>query len=387
MEMYVVKLLREIIKNSLIKNPILYKRFKLDFYSCCQKIYVNCVYVLDIVSEKYPQEHFFKSKEFITDNFLFSIAYSKLICDDYLDNREIMNDFINKKLKSLYNGKFNIKTWNESSSEFVIFFYLICSIFFKSDLYKDFVKIEYEPDGANNKRFEYSFVFKDRQMNIEVKAIDCDPLSRDNLKGVKDGQLLGKSYFPNVKLSEFLSNDVLENINEISSNYRQVKKNIKRIKEKCILRAKDINIGFLIINYGTSREEYFSYLLNKEKGIIDLVNLDGIDNLVLFSMCTSTTLMFDEVYDNDHILSFANSFNEEKEVFFEKLRLDNYIYKDGKIKINYDIVNQQYGIYKYIRRKGIETIQPYYIKEEIVDNVSKQITELNNVFNLVNYFD
>lgn len=52
-----------------------------------------------------------------------------------------------------------------------IFLYLFFGIFIKSDLHKKFVKLEYEPDGNAQKKFEYSFVFSDlKRLKIAQKT-------------------------------------------------------------------------------------------------------------------------------------------------------------------------------------------------------------------------
>ncbi len=59
-------------------------------------------------------------------------------------------------------------------------------------------------------------------------------------------------------------------------------KNVKKINEKCTEDAKTIHLGFLMINYGTSREEFISYLMHPEHGYLIRNPLDKMDALVLF---------------------------------------------------------------------------------------------------------
>jgi len=367
------------IKGELNRYSLLYERFNISMVDCYNEIFKNYVKILKIINDEYSDNHLFKAREFVMDGVLFSLAYSEYVCSNYLGNQQIIMDFVKKKLKSIERGKFSIKKFNENLSEYMIFFYLVCGIFFKSDLYLDFDKLEYESEGANNKRFEYTFKMKsNRNINVEVKALDCDPFSKDNLNKFKfrDGDILAKSFFPNTKLEEFFNKDDLNEITEISSNYRQLKKNVKRIKEKCESNG-EINLGFIIINYGTSREEFFSYLLNSKNGILNLINTDGISNLILFSMCTHTTLMFDEVYENGHILSFAAKHNEIEDEVFRKLRLDNFIFKDGKMREGVsEIAEEKFGVYKYIMRNEILTILRYDIEDDIIDEETKNFKDI-----------
>ncbi len=206
-----------------------------------------------------------------------------------------------------------------------------------------------------------------------MKALDCDPFSRDSKifkdKIFKDGDKLGKAYFPNTKLVDFIG-DKIKSVVEISSNYRQLNKNIRRIKEKFEVRNdKDVNIGVVVINYGTSREEFFSYLLNNEYGLINVQDFGNIDNLVLFSMCSGTTLMMDEVYENEHIFSVCLKSDEFKRNIYNSLRLNDYIVEDGKVEKRFEeFKNEEFTLYKYIIRNGFYTIQPYDIEDSIIDS-------------------
>ena len=184
------------IEGTLKNYTILYERF-ICKNIIDEQIYKSYIKIVDIIENVYPDKHLFKRDKFLFDEILFSLAYCDFICDKYLGNRDIMSDFINKKLKSTYKGKFDIKTYNENLSEFMIFFFLFISIFFKSDLYNNFKRLEYESEGADNKRFEYTFVLVDKRINVEVKALECDPFIKDNISinGLKDGDLFIKIIF------------------------------------------------------------------------------------------------------------------------------------------------------------------------------------------------
>ncbi|WP_407301533.1 hydroxymethylbilane synthase [Clostridium botulinum] len=379
-----VDLLQIMIYTTLRQEPILFLRFKISIEECYNEILVNAQEILNIIDKTYPINHIFKTKKFVTDKFLFSFSYSKFICKKYLNNTEMMDDYINKKFKSMNKGVFNYKSLNENLSEFSVFFYIFCGIYFKSELYKIIDHLDYEPNGSNNKKYEYTFVLKDKtKLNFEVKTLDCDPFSKDAkiLKDIKlkDGDILGKAYFPNSNLENFIDYKT-NGIVEISSSYRQTNRNIRNIKKKFETRNdKDINIGVIVINYGTSREEFFSYLLNDEYGLINVQDFGNIDNLVLFSMCGHTTLMMNEIYENEHIFSASINTDRYKKDIFNSLRLDNYIIKDGKIESRfYDFKTEKFSLYKYIMRNGFMTIQPYYIEDNIIDD---ELSELRDIYN------
>ncbi|GAB6169079.1 hypothetical protein JCM1393_15390 [Clostridium carnis] len=363
--------------SNLDRYPVLYERFYMNKLYCYEEILKSAYDILEIIKTDYPKGHLFLRDEFIFDEMLFSIAYCNFIGKKYLGNVEIMNDFINKKLKSMYKGVFSIKVFNENLSEFMIYFYMLTSIFFKSDLYKDFKTIKYETIGANNKRFEYTFIIGNKEINIEVKALDCDPFSKDNLdvRELKDGDIFIKSYF-NRPIEEY--NIIkLNKVKILSSNYRQLKKNIKRIDEKCKKTdLNTINLGFVIINYGTSREEFLSYLFNSKYGIMNLYDVKNVDGIMLFSMCTDTTLLFDEVYLNDHILTALLNDNIENFKLFEALRLDKYIYNNGCVIDDItSIVEEEYQLYRYILKGGLMTIESYYIDENIIEEKINTLNE------------
>lgn len=371
------------IEANLDNYDILYKRFKLTRYECLDKLLIEYYNILNIIEDTYPKNHIFNKEQFVFDELLFAMAYCKFISKKYLKNEEIINDFIIKKLKSLHKGEFSIKTFNENCSEFIIFFYLICSIFFKSDLYKDFSHIEYEPNGAKNKKIEYSFIFKDIILNIEVKALDCEPFrkDRDVLTGVADGDLFAKVYFPGRELKEYIDRDKYDNIKELKSNYRQLNKNIKRINEKFLHKNNnEINIGFVIINYGTSREEYISYLLHKDNGILNNFKELNIDNLVLFSMCACTSLFFEEILEKQHLFSILNVDKIKKyDCLFNKLRLDNYIFW-GKGYVASELneieeIDEEYHIFKYVLKNGLCNFCRVEIDDAEIANEMEEIKE------------
>lgn len=109
------------------------------------------------------------------------------------------------------NHVFSLKLFNEGYSELEIFLYLVLGLFCYSGEYANFDKLEYEPSGSNNKRFEYAFLMKNRKrINVEVKALECAHQYSDKLELVKmkDGQLFYKNYFPACDESEIVPHDI-----------------------------------------------------------------------------------------------------------------------------------------------------------------------------------
>lgn len=370
------------------RNNYLAKSLNITLEAFYKNILKNKLEILEVIETKYPKYHMFKNDRFKFGAYLFCFAYAKLVCEDFLNNSEIMDDYIRKKFISKYNGKFCNKTYNENLSEFTVFYYILTSIFVESDLYKDIQSLEYEGEGANNKRYEYSFKFKDgKKINFEVKTMTCDPFIKAELNRMKlkDGDLLYKTYFPRIKIEDYIAIDLEYKENEISSDYRKTKKNIKNINYKFKKDLEeDINIGVLCINYGTSIEEFISYIYNEEYGILNKgIDIGNIDSLTLFSMSSAANSpTLDDLYQNNHVLSICNKDND----MFKKLRLDKYICNEGKFNQVFESCKDEYyGIYKYIDRNGYVHIVPSYVKEETInkffgiveDGVSRLDTMVN----------
>jgi len=381
-------LIEQRIKGQLSIEPILYKRFKISFDECYFNIFNKYFEILEYVENEYPKNHIFRTNGFILDAMLFSLAYSSFIVPKFLKCNNIMNDFIIKKLKSEDHNGFSTKKFNEDYSEFQIFFYLFSSIYFRSDLYLDLIGLDYEPSGFENKKFEYSFKFWEFKLNIEVKALDCDPFIKDNVNMFEhnNGDLFYKSYFEANKniIDKFIPEDITKSAIKISSNQRQLARNIKKIKKKCNGRNPyEVNIGFIIINYGTSREEYFSYLFNPKHGIMktDGLELGDLHGLVLFSMYTTTTLFLDEIMDFEHAFTINDKIDYNTDTLFTKLRLGNYAYKNGIIRKDLiEFANEEWGLYKYVYTNGLVTI----LRENIPDNMIKeQLEDFQNKFNVI----
>lgn len=160
-------------------------------------------------------------------------------------------------------------------------------------------------------------------------------------------------------------------------------KDIKKISEKFKSDSQDdINIGALCINCGTSIEEFISYIYNESYGIIKKgITFDNIDNLITFSMSlVANSLSLDELFDWSHVLSICNKNNK----IFKKMRIDKYIFNDGKINDNFQkYINDYYGIYKYMCRNGYVHIVLAYIYEETINEVLNIVQEPKEVRELL----
>ena len=352
-----VLFLKSFIRKNLKECPQLLKAFKVDVETAQKEIYKKYELMYSIIKDKYPSNHPFQREEFLYDAMSFSLAYCMYVIPIYLDNTVVINDFLHKKLVCSKKGLFDSKIFNESYSEFEIFFYLFVGIFCKSERYKEFCRLEYEPNGNLNKRFEYAFVFRDYKINVEVKALECAPEFSDNIdfKTMKHGTRFYKNYFHSYDEKEIIPEEVLQNAKKLKSNYRQVGKNIKKINEKCIEDKKVINLGFLMINYGTSREEYISYLMNSKQGYLKRNPLDKLDAVILFSMCMDTDLLMEEIIRQEHIFVFPNLRKNNVDLFAD-LRLNNYVCEEetNPYTVFFDNV---YGEFVGIKENGMVTIQ------------------------------
>ena len=375
-----------LIQSNLIKSnivyqlneyPQLYLAFSMPKEELVANLYKEYERIFNYAKVHYPDNHILRQNTIFFDAIFFSLAYCSFVVPKYLHNTEMMKDMIERKLVCTDKNKcFSWKLFNESFSEFEIFFYLFSSIFLKSDLYKEFVKLEYESDGNKNKRFEYSFIFVKQKINVEVKALECAPELSDkyDLLKMQDGTRFYKNYFFS-QPDDIVPFEIRNKSIKLKSNIRQVGKNIKKINEKCKESESEINLGFLMINYGTSREEFISYLMNESDGYLVKNPLDKIDALVLFSMCTNTDLLMEEIQKQNHIFVFKNE-NRADERLLIDLRLNNFV-QNNDMSPYRNLFNERYGEYIGINRNGIVTIQRNNLTKEQLDEACDIIAHQN----------
>lgn len=376
-EEYQKIMITSFIEKCLQENPHLIVPFHLDENIAIQKIYEQYIILKKVVSATYPSDHIFQHTEFLFDAMCFTITYCMFIVPTYLHNEDMMSDLINRKLKCDVKNHFDLKLFNEAYSEFQIFLYLFFSIFCFSDEYLTFKSLQYEPNGNLNKRFEYAFVLESGlKINIEVKALECAPEYSDNIDILKekDGQQYYKNYFHAYSETDTVPEYIRLNSKKLKSNYRQVSKNIKKICEKCPIENNVVNLGFIMINYGTSREEFISYLMNPEQGYLIKQPLNKVDAIILFSMCPLTDLLMTNIKKYEHLFVFPSAKADLS--FLKKLRLDNFVFNSPKCDYSH-IFSEKYGIYECINRKGLLTIQMKYDNEKYVDDYSEKIKFMN----------
>ena len=156
---------------------------------------------------------------------------------------------------------------------------------------------------------------------------------------------------------------------------RQVGKNIKKINEKCVVGAAEVNLGFLMINYGTSREEFISYLMNENDGYLVKNPLDKIDALILFSMCISTDLLMDNIRKQEHIFVFENEKRVDEQLLID-MRLDNFVTDNDESPYKH-LFNERYGEYIGINRGKMLTIQRNNLTQEQINEACDIIARQN----------
>lgn len=361
--------------------PQLYLAFLMTKEELAANLYMEYEKIYNYAKTHYPVNHVLRKNTIFFDAIFFSLAYCSFIVPKYLHNTEMMKDMLERKLVCTDKNKcFSWKLFNEGYSEFEIFFYLFSSIFLKSDLHDEFVKLEYESDGNKNKRFEYSFIFAKRKINVEVKALECAPELSDkyDIIGMQDGTRFYKNYFFS-QSDDIVPYEIRNKSIRLKSNIRQVGKNIKKINEKCKGSTDEVNLGFLMINYGTSREEFISYLMNENEGYLIKNPLDKIDALVLFSMCINTDLLMEEIRKQSHIFVFENEKRADERLLID-LHLDNFVQNNDMSPYKH-LFNEKYGEYIGINRNGMVTIQRNNLTEEQLDKACDIIEKQNEYSN------
>jgi hypothetical protein len=335
---------------------------------------------MKIKSNEYPEGHPFNQMEFTKDDYLVLIlAFIKMyliettIIDDYLDNKLLAND----------NGGFSYETYFQGLNELNFFYYLLSGCI-KNDLLSHVYQINYENNSITNpsKKLEYTYCFDDMvAVGVEIKTITCEPTLKEKSMSIHD-TLLIKKYFHDVNLMG-IDNIEQYKILETCSHDRQLRKNIKKIAIKFTGENKTplklINVGVVVVQFATSIEEFYAYLLNENKGIIFNQDLGNIDCLVFFSLTAKPDFNMQDIYDTGHIFSVLLNDKPYIKKYLKDLRLDNYVATkiNGKVSIDPNIekyANKEYGVFKYI----IEDDRCFYVPiERSQGDINKYIQYLN----------
>lgn len=332
-----------------------------------------------IKANKYPEGHPFIQNDFTENDFLIQIL--SIIKMNLLETT-IIDDYLDNKLKALDNGEFNCEIYFQGLNELNFFYYLLAGCI-ENSLLTNIHQINYENNSITNpeKKLEYSFCFNDLVVvGIEIKTITCDPIFKEKSMSIHD-TLLIKKFFHDVSLSD-VNNLGQYKILEASSHDRQLRKNIKKISEKFTgennTPLKLINVGVVMIQFATSIEEFYSYLLNTERGIIYNQDLGNIDCLVLFSLTARPDLDMQDIYNTGHVFSVL--LNDEPYVtdYLKRLRLDNYIATklNGMVHINQNFnkyTNIEYGIFKYVIKDDMSFYVPFKRTDEEIEEYVRYI--------------
>ena len=191
-----------------------------------------------------------------------------MILNIYLGEQEVIIDFI-KKCKAMEGNVFNFEKFNQAIMEPIILYYLVVNLI-RSGI--PIYKILYEPEVyRNGKKLEYSVLAgstdgKINRINVEIKTLECDPLSKKNgIHYIKDGTKVVKSLTSDEEKVTWIKEQYPDYIClEYKDYYRQFNKNVKKIIEKytgeTTQEYNNINLGFIVLNRASSIEEFYSFL-------------------------------------------------------------------------------------------------------------------------------
>lgn len=336
-------------------------------------LYSGRKYVLDsIKSLCYPIGHPFLDGQFEKDIVFHMLTLLKL----YIHENNIIDDFL-KKLKANKDGNFIHAQYFEALGEVTFFYYLFIGLLENKYLSKVY-NIIYEPENIfeNNKKLEYSFTLITPEQNLdminfEVKTISCDPFLREDNINLNNGMVLVKPFFNDVEINEeFIKEEIPEFILlESSTHLRQLKKNIKKIISKYEgekrLPYKMINVGVFIVQFATSLEEFYAYLLHPTKGILFNMEFGNLDALVFFSLTSRTELDMSDIYNGNHLFSIC--LNNDRKVldYLRMFRLDNFVAVESKVNNNFtEYANREYGAYRVVNKEGFLFVVPYHTSVE-----------------------
>lgn len=322
----------------------------------------------------YPKEHPFNDYPKTPESMILRF----IIVIKALTNKDEMTISFLKKCKSIENGRFSYVKYNQSASEVIWFYYMYVGLA-KTNSQKMLLDI-YDEEIAiydNDKKFEYSFLMRDDDGNdfvvaAEVKAITCDPFTKETGLRAIDGQKLIKPFFPALKESEVLKQESDAIVLQSSTYYYQTEQNIKKIIHKCrgnnLINKPVFNIGVLFINFSTSFEEFYSYLFHKTYGVYDKLLKSNVDAMVIVSLDSRNDLDLDNIYSMGYVQTLLVNPSDRNKKICEKLRIDTYIALGDEIsEYAYENAQVEYGRYKILCREGFLNIIPFESTEEEIN--------------------
>lgn len=269
----------------------------------------------------------------------------------YLGEQEVIIDYI-KKCKAMEGNVFNFEKFNQAIMEPIILYYLVVNLI-RSGI--PIYKILYEPEVyRNGKKLEYSVLAgstdgKINRINVEIKTLECDPLSKKNgIHYVKDGTKVVKALTSDEEKVTQIKEQYPDYIClEYKDYYRQFNKNVKKIIEKytgeTTQEYNNINLGFIVLNRASSIEEFYSFLYNKRSGLIKRILPENLDALILFSLDAVNTVILDNLLEKNYIQTIVFNASNRVMAYLRSLGLDNIIQKEYDVRQSvYDLGQKEY---------------------------------------------
>lgn len=334
----------------------------------CEKLFMQTKeYILNLIKKNnYPEDHPFLEKSFEKDQVLQILTLLKIFFHG--KNENIIEEYISGKLKAHNNGIFAYDKFHQVLCEITFLWYIIAGLT-QNNRFDIINTFTYEPILDNGKKLEYSFKDSknDITINFEVKNITCDPFLREPNTDFKVGDKFIKPYFTD---NLDCINESIENYTILSSQYKQIKGALKKIRDKFTFNEKELNIGVVVYQFAPSYEEIISYFMNPSNGYLfkDKRILKDFDAIIFFSMTPAPDLYMKDVYESDHVFSMLTSTRINPDLL-KDFRLDNvYATSDGKI---FDEIipfaQETYGKYVLENYNGIL----HFFREDIPQEETK----------------
>ncbi len=298
-----------------------------------------------------------------------------MILNIYLGEQEVIIDYI-KKCKAMEGNVFNFEKFNQAIMEPIILYYLVVNLI-RSGI--PIYKILYEPEVyRNGKKLEYSVLAgstdgKINRINVEIKTLECDPLSKKNgIHYIKDGTKVVKALTSDEEKVTWIKEQYPDYIClEYKDYYRQFNKNEKKIIEKytgeTTRKYNNINLGFIVLNRASSIEEFYSFLYNKRSGLIKRILPENLDALILFSLDAVNTVVLDNLLEKNYIQTIVFNASNRVMAYLRSLGLDNIIQKEYDVRQSvYELGQKEYMLFRIYNRDGyVNIIDAECTEEEI----------------------